>query len=123
MKNRQIIFMDIVIAFLSVCLLFATWQLFNLPPAPELPLTQETAEKIGGKILRNSFPILFKQEFEGQKLDMEIKVEDSGDAWEVFNYHKPQFIETKDGRKIRPGYATVSVVLEKATGHVIFVGF
>lgn len=124
MKNRQIIFMDIVILFLSACLLFATWQLFTTPrPAPELPLTQEAAQKTGEKLLRNSFPILFKQEVEGHKLDMTTKAVDKGDSWEVFNYHEPHFIETKDGRKIWPGYSTVSVVLEKATGNVIYVGF
>ena len=123
MKNRKIFLMDIVIVFLVICLLWATWKLLRPDPPLKLPLTQEAAQQTGEKLLRNSFPILFTQEVEGHKLDMTTKVVDLGDSWEVFNYHESQFIETKDGRKIWPGYATVFVVLEKATGNVIDVGF
>ena len=123
MKNRKILLMDVLIVLLAVCFLFATWKLLRPEPSLELPLTQEAAQQLGEKFLRNSFPILFKQEVEGYKLDMTTMVVDKGDSWEVFNYHESHFIQTKDGRKIWPGYATVSVALEKATGNVICVGF
>ena len=123
MEKRKIFLMDILIALLAVCLLFATWKLLRPDPPLELPLTQEAAQKNGEKLLRKSFPILFRQETEGHKLDMTTKVVDKGDFWEVYNYHEPHLIETKDGRKILPGYATVTVVFEKSTGNGVEVGF
>lgn len=121
MKNKYVYFSIVVV--LSAYLLFSVWQLLHIETPPKLPLTQEAAEMIGEKILYDSFPDLFHQETEDYRLDTTTTTIDKGDTWEVVIYHKPHFVKTKDGSKIRPLYASNFVVLDKATGDVVRFGF
>ena len=112
-----------IVLILVVYLLFATWQLSQVEPPLELPLTQEVAEDIGEKLLYTSFPDLFHQETEEYRLDTKTTTVDKGDSWEVVIYHEPHLIKLKGGRKLKPLYASNYVVLDKETGDVIRFGF
>lgn len=120
-KNKYIYFSILLVCI--VYLLFATWLVFKPQPHPELPLTKESAEDIGEKILRKSFPDLFHQETEGCKLDMTVLAIDEGDVWEVMIYREPGFVKTKDGRKVWAQYTSSYVTLDKATGDVVRFGY
>ena len=121
MKHKYVY--PILVLLLIAYLLFASWQLYTMQQEPTLPLSQKEAEQIGGKLLWNSYPDLFFQWSEGHRLEMEIMAVDEGDTWDVFIYHEPHLIETRDGRTILPYYASNFVVLDKATGNVVRFGF
>lgn len=122
LKFKRII-LDIFNLFLVVYILFACLLLFDMHAKIELPLTEETAKEMGTDFLKTSFPELFNQEIEGQKIQMKIKAVDKGNCWEVFNYHETLPIETKAGQKIMVGQYSNYVLYEKETGDVIEVGF
>ena len=120
MKNKFIY--SAMVLLLSAFLLFSLWQLFTMQQNPTLPLSQEAAAQIGGKILKKSYPALFDKRVAGHKIHMKIGVDDEGSYWNVYNYHETKLIEAADGRKLWASQYSHYVDIDKETGEVIRFG-
>ena len=121
--KRKRIYSGVVFVLVAYLLAIVLYLFGMLCPRAALPLTQRGAERIGGEILRTSYPHLFDEMRVGKrKQKMDIKAVDVGDAWEVYIHSDSHVVEIPDGRFILPGYYTRYVILDKATGNVVRFG-
>ena len=120
--KREIVYSTVVLMLIVYLFSTCLYMFDDLCPRAELPLTQAEAQRIGGKMLRISYPHIFRKKVGGHKLDMTLQADDQTDVWEVYYYHKPHMVRTKEGREYWSYYRPVYVNLDKATGKVVQIG-